>query len=247
MGFCFGGGPMGKELSSATFDYSQVDQETKGKLIALAGQLKRHGDSLRTAGNAIGSAVIEAHELLSGRRAGLFDEWVESETEVGLRTAYNCLNAAKRALQFAIIAKLPPTVAYLMSAKKVPDEAITDFEKQINKGVKPTVKAAKATLAKFRKEKPPKVDYGQCPNCAGKRWTTKDGATVCKKCRHPHGEPVGERDVDRVADQRAKAVKTVEALIRAFDDLHMLLHRHDEHEQAIASCKTLLKAAKGWK
>lgn len=241
---------MGKELSTAVFDYSQVAKETKGKLIALAGQLKRHGDALRTAGNAIGQAVIEAHELLAGSRAGLFDEWVDAETEIGRSTAYRCLNAAKRALNYPIIGQLPPTVAYMMSAKNVPDEAIEDFQKQVSKGVKPTVKAAKETLAKFRSavNKPPPEDLGKCPNCAGKRWKKQeDGATVCKKCGHSHGEPVGERDLDRIGDQRAVTVKTVEAAIRAFDDLNMLQAKPDEHTEAIASCKFLLKTAKGWK
>lgn len=90
-------------------------------------------------------------------------------------------------------------------------------------------------------------DYGTCPNCASKKWTADDFGVTCAKCHHPHGEPTGGTDEDRVDTQRSKTVKTAEALMRAFDDLNMLLAKTDEHVEAIASCKFLLKCAKGWK
>ena len=91
-----------------------------------------------------------------------------------------------------------------------------------------------------------KGDYGKCPNCAGIRWSENDDGVVCARCNHPHGEPAGEVDGDRANTQRLKTIKTVEALMRAFDDLQMLLGR-PEHDEAIRTCKLLLKMAKGWK
>jgi len=87
---------------------------------------------------------------------------------------------------------------------------------------------------------------GKCPNCASVKWTKDDfGCVICAKCNHPHGEPRGDADEDRIGTQRSKTVKTAEALMRAFDDLNMLLAK-PEHTEAIASCKFLLKTAKSW-
>lgn len=89
-------------------------------------------------------------------------------------------------------------------------------------------------------------DLGKCPNCAGTRWTQDEFGATCAKCHHPHGEPSGGADEDRVDIQRSKTVKTVEALMRAFDDLNMLLPKPD-HPDAIAQCKFLLTIAREWK
>ena len=142
---------MSKALATVNFDYGRVDKDTKGKLISYAGQVKRHSSSLKDAANEIGKVIYAVHELLADQKAGLFDEWVELETEVSLSTAYNYINVEKRAFQFPILENLPPTVAYMLAGPKVPDAAIEAFEKRIEKGEKATVKAAKATLNKFRK------------------------------------------------------------------------------------------------
>jgi len=90
------------------------------------------------------------------------------------------------------------------------------------------------------------ADYGKCPNCAGTKWKAGEDGVRCAKCKQPHGEATGGTDENRIKDQRSKTVKTAEALMRAFDDLHTLLPRA-EHAEAIDGCKRLLKVAKGWK
>ena len=97
-----------------------------------------------------------------------------------------------------------------------------------------------------RNGKADKPDYGQCPACAGTKWKKTEDGIQCAKCKHPHGEPAGDVEDDRVKTQRQKTVKTVEALMRAFDDLNLLLAKRD-HDAAINSCKALLKLAKEWK
>lgn len=87
---------------------------------------------------------------------------------------------------------------------------------------------------------------GQCPNCLGNKWDTLDDGTYCARCNHPYGEPAGDVDEDRIKTQRQKTVKTIEALMRAFDDLQLLLP-NDLHEYSITTCKALLEAAKEWK
>ncbi len=97
---------------------------------------------------------------------------------------------------------------------------------------------------------PSKLDknaaYGKCPNCAGTKWAEDQDGFSCVKCHHPHGEPAGDVDEDRIKTQRQKTVKTVEALLRAFDDLQTMRAR-PEHSEAIQTCKGLLKTAKNWK
>lgn len=89
-------------------------------------------------------------------------------------------------------------------------------------------------------------DYGKCPNCGRTDWEEDDEGVSCAKCHHPHGEPAGDVDASEIATQRRKTIKTAEALMRAFDDLHHLCPKAN-HESIIDKCKVLLKLAKGWK
>lgn len=58
------------------------------------------------------------------------------------------------------------------------------------------------------------------------------------------GEERDPKEVFRL--QKAKAVKTVEALMRAIDDLNDLKRRRNEHQQAIDACKSILESARNW-
>jgi len=91
-----------------------------------------------------------------------------------------------------------------------------------------------------------KPELGKCPNCHGTKWDEDDEGVSCSKCHHPWGEPAGDVDADRLNTQRQKTVKTVEALMRAFDTLQEMLAR-PEHGEAIDDCKRLLRIAKQWK
>jgi len=102
---------------------------------------------------------------------------------------------------------------------------------------------------------PAKPDYGKCPVCAGTKWVTGDEGVICKKCQHPHGESTGGPDEERVKTQRQKTVKTVEALMREFDDLHLMCAKtcspcqltEKDSTDPIRCCKRLLALSKGWK
>lgn len=173
---------MSKELTPATFDYSLVQKDAKGKLINLAGQVKKHGEAFKGAGFQIGEAIYEAHEILAAEREGLFEPWVESETDIGIRTAYDCLNVYKRSKDFAIIAKLPPTMAYILAAPSTPDEVIEEVEKAVKKGARPTVRLAKDTLERFR-------DVNDRPKKRGRTSAPKKPAKLPSQSDEP---PAGE-------------------------------------------------------
>ena len=95
------------------------------------------------------------------------------------------------------------------------------------------------------KDKPADFD-DPCPVCSKKKWVKSPDGVICEKCGHPHGEPAGDVDDDRLKTQRSKTVKTVEALMRAFDDLQCMLAK-PEHDKTIKTCKGLLEIARGWK
>lgn len=145
----------------------------------------------------------------------------------------------------------------------VPSEAQQKIAHDVRKEIL-TTEAALAKHAKIKpkqKPKPPSpspeppaeperakgVDYGKCPNCAGSKWKEGEDGVLCAKCRHPHGEPAGDVDEERSKTQRQKTVKTAEALLRAFDDLHLLAPNNGQHKKAIDDTKRLLKTAKEWK
>lgn len=91
------------------------------------------------------------------------------------------------------------------------------------------------------------VDLGICPNCGGKKWTEDEFGASCAKCNHPHGEPVGDQDEQRVGVERSKAIKTVEALMRSVCDLGRLLPKPKEQAHLIAQCKLILTELRAWK
>ena len=118
----------------------------------------------------------------------------------------------------------------------------------LRKGQAKTVKEAmeKRKIKQPGQKKKTAKNYGKCPNCVGTKWTEDEDGVVCAKCGHPHGEPAGDADEDRVKTQRQKTTKTAEALQRAFDDLQHMKAR-TEYDKAIKACKGLLAIARGWK
>lgn len=70
-----------------------------------------------------------------------------------------------------------------------------------------------------------------------------DDGKEAEAVEEPPEKPVG----DRIKTQRQKTVKTVDAAMRAFDDLQGLSSHPRKHKESIAACKILLATAKEWK
>lgn len=203
-----------KALTTAVFDYSLVDKDTKGKLISLSGRLKSVGASWKDAGLKLGEDVHEAHKLLAKERKGLFEKWVDAETAIGLKTAYNLMNVYVCTKQHPILQNLQNSVAYLLAEPKTPREAIEAAENLAAKGEKVTLVKAKELISKFRekvksaprKPKTPKpaeaapppeplppaalVVEGPCPHGGPHDYDDE----ACKRCHDPKpgtGQPSG--------------------------------------------------------
>ncbi len=194
-------------------------------------------------GEARNHALEIGQELLAAKKAIPHGGW-EDECE---RLFDGSLRGARFYMGFAKdIQALPKTatVAVLMLEGTLVGAA---------KAARAATKPKPAVKPKPSPPSPPKAspakaqpDYGKCPNCAGVKWTEDEDGVVCKKCNHPHGEPAGDRDEDRIKTQKSKTVKTCEALLRAFDDLQTMKAR-PEYDEAILRTKQLLAIARGWK
>lgn len=100
-------------------------------------------------------------------------------------------------------------------------------------------------------------DAVDCPKGGAHQWTSDSTGDYCANCKEPADivaepsmpEPAAESSSNSsknpLAIQKSKTVKTVEALMRAFDDL-AVLHPKKEQNEAINHCKRLLQLAKEW-
>jgi hypothetical protein len=133
------------------FDYDSVEKEAKGKLVYLAGQIKKESASHTRTGIAIGESVAKAHEILAGDgRDGQFSQWVEAECGFSKRTAYNYMNAWQTFGKSESIEQYEPTAMYTLSGSKVPPDAVKEAEKLAKKGERITAEKADEILGKFR-------------------------------------------------------------------------------------------------
>ncbi len=143
---------MAKAISTV-FDYERVGKDTKGKLIRLAGQAKQEHFKFKKSGLEIGQIMAEAFDLFAGQTK-LFELWIETETDLGTSTAYNCRNVWIAAQDCPILGELPTTVSYILSPASVPKAAVKEIEKLVNNGEQVTVAMAKAAV---KKHSPPRV------------------------------------------------------------------------------------------
>lgn len=260
---------MSKALTNPSFDYSPLAKDDASKLIWYAAEIQKQDKTHVESGMKMGQLLFEARSILEDKQS--FREWVERECKYSIRSAYNYISAWENFGECANFAHIELSAMYALTsnegAKKKALKMADRGEKVTHETAKRLIKATppKRTSGEDggrdsggteqpeepgsrppRKGRDKPADLGQCPNCAGSRWKETDDGYVCSKCKHPHGEATGGADDDRVATQRSKTVKTVEALMRAFDDLHLLLPGK-QHKEAIDTCKSLLKIAKGWK
>lgn len=142
-----------RELIVKTFDYKDIDPDTKGKLICLAGEINRAAFTHVEAALGMGEAISSAHHLLAGiGRDGLFKPWVELECGISRSTAYNYMWAWDRFGKCkGSLDTFTSEAMYALAAPTAPKEAAKEAEKLASKGVRITVERAKEIISKFRK------------------------------------------------------------------------------------------------
>jgi hypothetical protein len=229
----------------------------KNELMALS--LKNeinanHRECLKTANDAIDYA-LKAGELLQQVKGlvphGVFQNWVKQHCEFNYDVASGYMRLHGRLLAYSKVerAQLLTDATSVTNLKKLLKPAENGKSRRKNhppSGSEVPRIGGPPPPASGGNGKPAKPDYGKCPNCLGTRWSEDEEGVSCAKCHHPHGEPAGGVDDKQLSIQRSKTVKTVEALLRAFDDLQEMVAK-PEHDEAIEGCKRLLKLAKAWK
>ena len=288
---------MSKAITNQVFDYAQVSEDDKAKLIYFEGQLfksrKRVADEIIKHGEILHGV----QQVLANYSNGVFCEWLEA-TGTSSSSAYRAIDSYQSFNGFSQLGNLEVSAMYALTKN---DGARKKAMRLADKGVKVTHAMAKQLIEDCQPkletiehddsgedgrtdsdgteppeetahqpaddgmesagedigaendewddveesiptQKPPAKVGEKCPNCLGTKW--RDGA--CVKCSQPEGEPAGEVDEDRIGIQRSKTRKTIEALMRAFDDLHMLCPTA-EHQDCIDSCKSMLRIVGDWK
>lgn len=264
---------MAKDLSTAVFDYSLVDSDTKGKLMWYATEIRKHIGSHVEFGLAAGKMLTEARDLCTERH---FTMWAPSECNSSLRSVYNYMDAWQGFGKLATVANLELSAMYTLANN---EPAKKEALKRASKGELITQKVAKEITAKHKEDPPqivqtsqtsegvvveppqqnpsstpavpqPETTTGeQCPNCGGAEWTADD---ACAGCKHIKGESLGDPDEGEEGwkIQQKKTIKTIEALMRAFDDLHEMKRNLPQWSIVVndgdSILKKLLETAKGW-
>ena len=245
--------PKPEPLPAAIHDHFRKANVLHGYVEKSLGDATKHaletGEELLAAKTAIphGRWEQECKRLFDGslttaRFYMQFAKHVSSlpkQRATGVLLLESTLEGAARAARQA--ARPTPPKAPKREEVEAPDD--TDADPFLDDGTEPEPEETSSRPPGKGKDGPA-GDYGKCPNCAGTSWD-EDGVS-CSRCHHPHGEPAGDVDKDRLSTQRSKTVKTAEALMRAFDDLQVMKAR-ECHTEAIEMCKWQVKTAKGWK
>ena len=136
------------------FDYTTVGKEEKGKLIYLAGEIKKANSSHLKFGIAVGEAVAKAHALLAcDGKDGQFSAWVEAECGFGRTTAYKYMQVWDAFNDCEVIDQFDLSALQTLSAPKAPEKARIEAVKLAKKGEHITNDRSKELCDQFR-EKP---------------------------------------------------------------------------------------------
>lgn len=264
------------QLTTKNFDYSVVNKDTKSELIYYAAQILKARDAIGKSTIEMGGHLAAAQERLADHSGGTFTRWVETECAFSERTAYNLINAFRVFGSFANFAKLEDSAMYALASNGTPEKARREAMKLADKGVAVTHAKAREIIAKHKEssgekvkpsgpasteaaadsEDPPDVEEedsareSRPENGASDRSHTVTSPAAESDSEDPppakNGKAGKPHDPDEVfKTEKSRAVKTAEALIRCFDDLHELKH-NPKHDSVVATCKSLLAAAKAW-
>jgi len=232
------------------------------KAVSLKGEINaNHRECLRAGNETIQHAVAAGELLLQVKSLvphGTFQKWVEQYCDFShdVANGYMALHRQLAVFSKSERARILDTSGSVTSLKKLlkPKEngksspkrsPQTGFSTSAETAEKPD-EPEPETEAETEQEPEAEPEPEKCPNCCGTKWKEDEDGKFCAKCNHPYGEPVGDVDEQWIKDQRSKTIKTAEALLRAFDDLHTMLPKSN-HAEVAATCKGLIKTARGWK
>lgn len=135
----------------AAFDYSTLDKDVANQAREAAVRIRGR---LRTSYLDTGNDLLVIKEKLGH---GNFGSWLEAEFIMSVRSAEECMSAARLATKYAITANLPPTILVALGAKSADVDVVKQVLDDVEAGKPPPPTAkVKEMLAKARdaKKKP---------------------------------------------------------------------------------------------
>jgi hypothetical protein len=104
--------------------YDGLGNDSKGQLIYLAGEIKKHARSATSHFMEVAKMIDSAHsELASVGRGGRFAEWCESKCDISKSAAYRYLAVHKAFGNSPKLGLLNPVSLIELSASSVPESA----------------------------------------------------------------------------------------------------------------------------
>ena len=196
----------------------------------------------------VGNALIEIRDgRMYGSEYETFEAYCDRRFGFTRQRAYQLIEATKTVANLSTVVDtslLPVSerqVRELQNATSDPKAQAKILKKAAKSAPKDTNGKPRITAAAIKKA----AGTGIASDPAADRVEQLLGKRPpARATREPGDESETEPQAFKI--QRSKTIKTVEALMRAFDDLNGMHTSHKSHRDAITSCKVLLQTAKDW-
>lgn len=235
---------------SSNFDYSQVDQDAKGKLVHWAAEVGRQNAKVVEAYVERGRIFTEAQaELAKSGRNGLFKNWVETECNVSRSTAYNLINVYEVFGNCPTVGQFRPNVLLTLSKETTPDDAIKAAIKASKKGpVTPDM--ADALIEKFTVESTPEPepemeDEPDDFTPSADEYFSDDSETSEPEEQQAEGHEDAAKETADWKAIKKSAKQYAEYAQRTVDDLNRV-RPHENHPFAIKLASQLIEVIDKW-
>jgi hypothetical protein len=254
---------MSKAIVAVGFDYGELSKDSKGRLLYLAGQIRKQTKSHIENVLALGELIQQAHaELSGGGRDGEFGPWVEAECGFSRKTAYNYLHAYERFNKCESLSHFSAEAVYALAAPDVPDKAIKEAVRLADKGERVNASKAKEILDKFREAttrasgKPGQTSKttatqteaakpsGPCPHGGEHEYDDE----ACKRCHDPKpGVSVEPEESSDAGKLFAKIFEHLGKVTRLLDDLKKAVPNSKYFDDVFASLECANQDLHKWR
>jgi hypothetical protein len=147
------------ERNLAKWSFEGISNDDKGKLIALAGQVRRGSGKYIQAALELGEVLTVAQEILANHKGGTFGLWLESECGLSKRTAYRYLAAYNFQTQVGELCQLAQPsleVMEVLGNVKASPDAVKEAATLMSNGRPVTRETAKELVDKYMEDRGPK-------------------------------------------------------------------------------------------
>ena len=228
----------------------EVALDCVGKVNYHHGEVLRSGDEMLVQAIAAGDALLRLKEIIPH---GDFGGYVKENLIPSVRMVQYYMKASKD------LGRLPKYErrSYLEASAGVKSLS-NAVAKMINPpeedppAPSPPPPSEPCTAAEPPESKETLEDADEpCANCGGIEWVQSNGSTdfdECSACGHPHGEPAGDLDEgdEGWKIQKKKTLKTIQAAVRAVDDLHKLKRHPSQQKLAIICLQDAERHVEEW-